>query len=125
MPKMQSETTIYNTPVTRPLIILCLLSALALACVASASIPAKLAASTPTTTPMPTDSQQTQQATVTADALHLRAKPNYKAALVWYLKRGDIVTVTGPCMDGWVPVAFGDMSGFVNADFLDGELCPK
>jgi hypothetical protein len=93
-----------------------------LACVSSASIPAKLAAATPTPAPLPTDAQ-TQQATVTADALHLRAKPNYKAALVWYLKRGDVVTVTGECVGGWAPVAFGDVAGFVNAAFLDGEVC--
>jgi hypothetical protein len=95
-----------------------------LACVSSASIPAKLAAATPTPTPAPAPTDK-PQATVTADALHLRSKPNYKAALVWYLKRGDIVTVTGPCMDGWVPVDFGDVAGFVNADFLDGGICPK
>jgi hypothetical protein len=105
-----------------------LLAVTSLACtLSSASIPAKLAAPTPTVTPapLPTDSQQTQTATVTADALHLRAKPNYKAALVWYLKRGDIVTVTGQCVGGWAPVAFGDVAGFVNASFLDGEPCPK
>mgnify|MGYP001213334807 FL=1 len=106
------------------LYLLLILSLATLACTIS-SIPAKLAVSTPTGTPVPspTDSQQT--ATVTAEALHLRAKPNYKSALVWYLRRGDIVTVTGLCVDGWVPVEFGVVAGWVNADFLDGEICPK
>ena len=94
-----------------------------LACTMSSAIPAALTSSTPTPVPLPTDSQQT--ATVTAEALHLRAKPNYKSALVWYLRRGDIVTVTGLCVDGWVPVEFGVVAGWVNADFLNGEICPK
>lgn len=66
---------------------------------------------------------KTTIATVTAYALHIRVNHSYMAERVGYLKRGDIVIVTGVCVGGWLPVEFEDVTGWVNARYLDDEGC--
>ena len=58
-------------------------------------------------------------ATVTADALNMRAAPSANGALVKTLKRGDTLTVTGEIADGWAPVEHDGAIGFVSARYIE------
>jgi tetratricopeptide (TPR) repeat protein len=59
-------------------------------------------------------------ATVTADALNMRAEPAGSAALVKTLKKGDTLTVTGSTTeDGWVPVEHDGATGYVSGQYIE------
>jgi hypothetical protein len=63
-------------------------------------------------------SPQAASATVTSDALNLRAEPSGDAALVKTLKKGDGLTVTGDAADGWVPVEHDGAKGYVSEKYI-------
>jgi hypothetical protein len=58
-------------------------------------------------------------ATVTAEALNMRAEPAGNAALVKTLKKGDILTVTGETAKGWTPVEHDGAKGYVSAQYIE------
>ncbi len=56
--------------------------------------------------------------TVTGD-LHLRTQPNTDAAVITWLKAGDVVTRMYNSWDGWVAVSTADgMSGYAHGNWL-------
>jgi uncharacterized protein YgiM (DUF1202 family) len=58
--------------------------------------------------------------TVTAlESLNVRDAGNDNARILAVLIHGNPVIVIGECIDGWVQIG----GGFVNADFISGNLC--
>lgn len=69
---------------------------------------------------VPTVMPENGSATVTAYVLHLRSNAGIDAPVIYWLKMGSVVNVLGPCdADGWRQVQAGDLTGWVNADYLD------
>jgi uncharacterized protein YgiM (DUF1202 family) len=71
-----------------------------------------------------TESSQTTAeatATVTSDALNLRAGPSASDDIIKVLKKGDTLTVTGAAENGWVPVTHGNDSGYVSGEMISIE----
>jgi hypothetical protein len=60
-------------------------------------------------------------ATVTSDALNLRAKPNASSTILSTLRKGTRVSVTGEVRNGWLPVEHEGKQGFVNNKFVSIE----
>jgi len=56
--------------------------------------------------------------TVTADSLNLRAEGSGSAEIVKVLKKGDVLTVTGDAVNGWLPVQHNGASGFVGQQYV-------
>jgi hypothetical protein len=57
-------------------------------------------------------------ATVTSDALNLRAGPSTSDKIIKTLKKGDTLTVTGSIKNGWAPVKHGGDTGWVSAELI-------
>ncbi|GHU05393.1 hypothetical protein FACS1894147_11520 [Spirochaetia bacterium] len=62
--------------------------------------------------------QSASTATVTSDALNLRAEPSASGALLKTLKKGDTLTVTGDAANGWTPVEHDGAKGYVSAQYI-------
>ena len=64
-------------------------------------------------------------AVVTAsEALNVRTGPAVTYPTTSYLLSGWRVEVVSECVGGWVRIEYNDMTGWVNADFLnDGSVC--
>jgi len=80
-----------------------------------------------TATPNATRTPNTS--TVTAlQALNVRGGRDAEARILVTLPTGLIVEVMGECTDGWALITFpktnGIDTGWVNADFLSGSICP-
>jgi hypothetical protein len=60
-------------------------------------------------------------ATVTSDALNLRAKPSANSTILNTLRKGTRVSVTGEVRNGWLPVEYEGKRGFVNNKFVSIE----
>jgi uncharacterized protein YraI len=58
------------------------------------------------------------ETTYTADVVNLRAGPAETDAVLRVLPPGGAVTVTGPAIEGWMPVWYNGTWGFVSADYL-------
>lgn len=56
--------------------------------------------------------------TVTADALHVRSKPDVNSAIIGTLHHGDVVKVGGEVLNGWVNIFYGTNGGYVAAQYI-------
>jgi hypothetical protein len=63
--------------------------------------------------------QVMKTATVTARSLNLRAEPKNNAKVVKALTKGNVVTITGETVNGWVPVEYGTSKGYVSASYIE------
>lgn len=73
--------------------------------------------------PTVTDATEPTKATahVTAnEALHVREYPDADSNVLYWLDTGSEVTLSGACVDGWAELEAG---GWVNAEYLDREVC--
>lgn len=108
---------------TRLLLILSLAS---LACYSSA-VANNSGAKNPTQTAEASSTSTAVVATaiVTAsEALNVRTGPAVTYPTTSYLLSGWRVEVVSECVGGWVRIEYNDMTGWVNADFLnDGSVC--
>jgi len=57
-------------------------------------------------------------------ALNVRAGNGVTFGVAGYLWAGEVVEVIGECVNGWTRIRAGDLRGWVNADYLTGEICP-
>lgn len=55
-----------------------------------------------------------------SEALHVREYPDANSNVLYWLDAGSEVTLSGACVDGWAELESG---GWVNAEFLDEEVC--
>jgi hypothetical protein len=107
---------------TRPLLALCLLAALTLACNLSAaemsatnSTTPPIAIQTPINAPVGTPTAKTTSATVTAlETVYIRFKPDYRAEILGYLTHGAIVAIYS-CDGEWALIGPGM---YVNSHYL-------
>lgn len=108
---------------TRLLLILSLAS---LACYSSA-VANNSGAKNPTQTAEASSTSTAVVATaiVTAsEALNVRTGPAVTYPTTSYLLAGWRVEIVSECVGGWVRIEYNDMTGWVNADFLnDGSVC--
>lgn len=108
---------------TRLLLILSLAS---LACYSSA-VANNSGAKNPTQTAEASSTSTAVVATaiVTAsEALNVRTGPAVTYPTTSYLLSGWRVEIVSECVGGWVRIEYNDMTGWVNADFLnDGSVC--
>lgn len=108
---------------TRLLLILSLAS---LACYSSA-VANNSGAKNPTQTAEASSTSTAVVATaiVTAsEALNVRTGPAVTYPTTSYLLSGWRVEVVSECVGGWVRIEYNDMTGWVNADYLnDGSVC--
>ena len=108
---------------TRLLLILSLAS---LACYSSA-VANNSGAKNPTQTAEASSTSTAVVATaiVTAsEALNVRTGPAVTYPRTSYLLAGWRVEIVSECVGGWVRIEYNDMTGWVNADFLnDGSVC--
>lgn len=59
-----------------------------------------------------------------AESLNVRTGPAVSYPPTSYLAAGSAVEIVSECVGGWVRIEYNDMTGWVNADFLnDGSLC--
>ena len=64
--------------------------------------------------------------TVTAiEAVHVRALPDPKSASLAILLHGEPVTVTGECQGTWAAVEWNGGVGWVNAEYISGDVCEQ
>lgn len=54
------------------------------------------------------------------EALHVRENPTEHSNALYWLDAGSEVTLSGACVDGWAELESG---GWVNAEYLDKEVC--
>jgi len=57
-------------------------------------------------------------ATVISDAINFRSEPSLSGSVIRTFSRGDILTITGDTVNGWVPVRHGRDSGYVSAELI-------
>ena len=79
-----------------------------------------------TPTPAPTETPGPEmvetRATVTAvGGLKLRKEPHTGAATILTMPLGSSVTVTGEAVDGFLPVRYGETTGYAAAEYLTAE----
>ena len=101
-------------------------------------LPYQAFATLPTTAPSPTVTSTPQPShikiptatpnDVTADvtalqSLNVRAGPDVTFRVLAVLSSGRRVAVISECRAGWVRIRFDDRTGWVNADYLSGNLC--
>ncbi|MEW6285029.1 MAG: SH3 domain-containing protein [Chloroflexota bacterium] len=69
-------------------------------------------------TPSPTATPQDVTCTVTAESLHLRAKPGIDAPVIGYLYAGDVLTILpDPPAGAWLRVRAGALTGWINSNY--------
>lgn len=71
--------------------------------------------------------RQHPSAEVTAmKALNVRQHPGENEIILTTLLSGSVVEVTGACTEtGWVKISFDNAFGWVNADYLSGDICDE
>ena len=107
---------------TRLLLILSLAS---LACYSSA-VANNSGAKNPTQTAEASSTSTAVVATIVtaSEALNVRTGPAVTFPTISYLLSGWRVEIVSECVGGWVRIEYNDMTGWVNADFLnDGSVC--
>jgi len=77
-------------------------------------------APTVTNSPEPTATQKTVAHVTAIEALHVREYLDAESNVLYWLGAGSDVTLSGACVDGWAELETG---GWVNAEFLDKEVC--
>jgi tetratricopeptide (TPR) repeat protein len=60
-------------------------------------------------------------ATVTVNALNFRAGPGTNSTVLKTLKKGSTLTVTGDAQNGWIPVEYEGIQGYVSAELVSIE----
>ena len=71
----------------------------------------------PTPTPVPMETIGYWAAHINKNGVNLRAEPNTSSEVLKKLMAGDNVFLTGK-LEGWYQVMFGELTGYVSADFI-------
>ena len=58
-------------------------------------------------------------ATVISDGLNLRAGPSINAAILKQLYKGDVLNVIGDISNGWTPVEYEGIEGWVSSELIE------
>lgn len=73
----------------------------------------------PSDTASPTLSAQV----IVIQSLNVRQAAGTDQPGIGILKSGDIVILTGDCLDGWAEIEWKESTAWVNADYLSGGFC--
>ena len=71
-----------------------------------------------TTRPQPLQSRPFEEATITADKVNLRLRPDTESPKVLELAKGTRVGVFTEEGDGWYRIIYGNYRGYVNKDYV-------
>jgi hypothetical protein len=66
-----------------------------------------------------TSVENTRKVTVISDGLNLRAGPSINAEIIKQLYRGEILNVIGDISNGWTPVEYEGIEGWVSSELIE------
>ena len=106
-----------------PRLVLIVLAFSTIACYTSSALVEQQPTEQPTQPAvLPTD--QALAVVTAAEALNVRTGPAVSYPPTSYLAAGSAVEIVSECVGGWVRIEYNDMTGWVNADYLDdGSVC--